>query len=154
MPIRVRFANGSNVAAVSFQTRVMNAPTVRQATRINWGKCGLGCLGRQPGDLGIKSVGVPGLVPGPGNGGHDDSVSHAPHPGGLGFQECRDRAQIQRPPPAASFALIIFRAPPPAFTTAALHRGGGPDGSDHDPGFLVIMDVFHDRFFDSKQSPP
>jgi hypothetical protein len=35
MPIRVRFANGSKVLAVSFQTRSMMEPTVRQAMRIS-----------------------------------------------------------------------------------------------------------------------
>ena len=44
-PIRRRSANWSWGCSTSSQTGVMIAPTVRQAIRMSFGDCGLGCLG-------------------------------------------------------------------------------------------------------------
>lgn len=118
------------------------------------GDGGLGRCDRQPGDLIIEVTGVPGAMTSPRHRRHHHAMLTARHPRRVGLQHHLHGAQIQRPPPPPTLALVIARsrsladpAPPPTHPRRAHMR-------DQDLLVLAELDPLHRRLLDAQQPCP
>lgn len=84
MPMRFRFANGSKVSEVSVQTRLMIAPTVRHAIRINSMTVLLEVWVTSPATCWSKTICMASRVADPGNSSDGDSMLGISYPWSFG----------------------------------------------------------------------
>jgi hypothetical protein len=111
-------------------------------------------VGRQPGGGVLEGAGEPGAVPGPGNRRGDHPMLAAAHPGRVGFQQCLDRAEVQRAPAAAPVALVIAWTAALAAATAASAAAGRPHQHHQRIGVLIEQDPLDDGVLDAEQPLP
>lgn len=138
MPIRARFANGSKLAAVSFHTRSMMAPTVRQGLRISSVTALLAHRVASQAICWSKIRVWPHLVAGPWHCRDGDSKGRAAHPRGFGYQIRLGGSQVHAPPPFRSFAAVIARAASRADPAAVAHGFQGRHPRQQDIDFRVV----------------
>ncbi len=118
------------------------------------GDRGLRRLSRQPGNVRVEVMGMPGLMPCPRNGRDRDTMDTARHSRRVGFQIHLNRPAIKATPAPPPTARVVSRTPTVARPAAVLCRSCGPDLGQQNPSFLVELDAFHNRFLDTEQSSP
>jgi hypothetical protein len=102
---------------------VLSAGALRQAMRMSSATVDLGAwLASEPGDLDVEVSRVPRPVAGPGHLGGRGPMRRAVDTGRCSLQVAAHGTEIERPPPAASLALVIPRSPNPTDPAAALGR--------------------------------
>ena len=154
MPMRNRFANGSKVLVVSFQTRSMIEPTVRQAIRINSVAALLEHLVASHATCWSKILVCPPLVAGPGNGGNGHPVLGAAHARGFRHEVGFRGAMIQSAPPSGTIAAVVSGRSARTDPAPVPHGLVRPHPGQQHPGFLTGLHMADGRFFDTQQGCP
>lgn len=136
LPMRVRFSNGSNFAAVSFNARSMIDPTVRQAMRISLVTANLEVWVASQEICCSKILVRPAWWRVQGT-----AATVTPCSGqrtrGPGGQDEFHRSQIQGVPASGSVAAVVARAAPPADPAAVAGGFVGADRGQQDAGVLA-----------------
>ena len=109
---------------------------------------------RQPGGLVLEAAREPGVVPGPRHRRDHHPVTLAAHARRVGFKEAQRRAEIERPPPTAPFALVIARAAPPAMWASVNLSRTRVDRHHQHPVALVELDLLDHRSPQPEQRLP
>src|SRR5208282_4407787 len=93
----------------------------------------------------VEVPGMTGPVTRPGHLGHGRSVSRAVHSRGIGLEETPERPEVEGPPVASAFALVVARGAHSAPPAPAL---GGPSRTHvdhHCVGLLVEVHILDHR---------
>ena len=93
----------------------------------------LGRVHRQPRDLVLKRPCEPGVMAGPRDRAHHDTMTPAADPRRVGLNKAEHRAEIQSSPSPASLAQVIARTAAPAHATPIALPPGRAHRHDHLP---------------------
>jgi len=117
--------------------------------------CRLGRVGDQPGHLVVEEPGVTGTVASPGHLGDGRTVLGTVYPWDIGLKEALHGPEIDRPPVAPTFPLVIARGTHSAAPTSALGRAPEAHVDHHRFRLLVEVDLLdHRRPVDTEHATP
>jgi hypothetical protein len=133
----------------------LSRPTAAQTSNpVSWSTT-MVRVGDQPGHLVVEEPGVSSSVAGPRHLGDGRAVFGAVHPRGVGLEEALHGPEIERPPVAAAFPLVIAGSTQPTPSTPALGRTPRSHVDHHGFGLLVEVDLLdHRRPVDTEHATP